>query len=794
MKRAMPSSLLCVVLLGGCLAAQEKNLALGRPYTYYHEPNYIHCTDEGDAKQLTDGQTNYRSGRIWVQESCVGWHGADLGVVILFDLGEATSLSELRFNTTGGGTAHVMDVGLQVYVSLENKGYVLAGELSAPPVPPEDKWTTRGVQMQVPLNDVRARYVAVAAKPPWPYHYVFVDEIEIVGETPAKAQSRLPAIPAIRASDAKGLQEALAGRRWTGDLAANLTAPIERHIACWPADAAAAQRKDLEDFRRRGTAEPENYEVLRARFTERHRARAREVYGAQTLVWEVVPDERFTMLSLPEVLDPPQGGSIHTVINALEATALGAANLTGKERPLSATVSPQAPGAPIVTPRVARFFLTPNAVYVPDVLLAGDCPQAIPPGESKLIWLSAETSGAAPGTYRYDVTIRTGDEIHLIPLEVHVHDVTLSKDTPLATGNWSYLDTGEDPLYRQVRDSMLAHRITIGAAGPGACPFPKIDDKGNMVRPMQLDFTPMDRMLAFHKDFPQVSWYLPSNYIVRNQTSDRFGQAQWRSPEFKERFREWIVRIVGHIKASGRDYDEFYFQFMDETLDPKVGRMTKLVHSIDPKVRVMITSHSDASAEGTKGIVESGMNILVHQATRLGYDNAPDGYPILSSGGRELHFYGAAERRCGSGRERDPLDFFRLMHWLAFRHNATGVHFWNMLHNKTGGWKDASLGEVYWPFVYPIGEGYPPPPDDVKTAEKVIPSRRWEYTRMGIEDYMLLSMARDKIEALGGERAAYRQRLHEIVKTVITNRTTDRRLFRARRRELVELVEALSRP
>ena len=793
MRSELVVGLLCVACLSGSLAAQERNLALGRPYTYYHEPNYVHSTDEGDAKQLTDGQTNYQSGRIWMQESCVGWHGADAGVVVLFDLGEAATLSELHFNTTGGGTAHVMDAGLQVYVSLENEEYVLAGELPVPPVPPEDKWMTRGVQVRVPLNDAKARYVAVVAKPPWPYHYVFVDEIEIVGQSPAKAKSRLPALPAIRASGAEGLREALSGRSWTADLAANLIAPIERHTACWPADAAGAQRKDVELWRRRATAETGNYDSLRAQFTEQHRKRARQVYGARTLVWEVVPDEQFTMLSLPETLDPPQSGSIHTVINALEATAFGAANLTATELPLSATVSAQEQGAPSVTPRVARFFLTPNAMYVPDALLADDCPQVIPPGESRVIWLSAETSGAAPGNYRYDVTIRIGENMHPVPLEVSVHNVMLSEETPLGTGNWAYLDTGEEPLYREVRDSMLAHRITIGAAGHGACPFPKIDDKGNMLHPMQLDFASMDKMLAFHKDFHQVSWYLPFNYIVRNQTSPRFGQAQWMSAKFKERFREWIVRIVARIKASGRDYDEFYFQFMDETLDPQVGQMCELVHSIDPKVRMMIASHSDASAEGTKGIVESGMNIFVHQATRLGYDNAPDGYPILRAGGRELHFYGAADRRCGNGRERDPLDFFRLMHWLAFRHGATGVHFWNMLHNKTGGWKDASTGEVYWPFVYPIGEAYSSPPDDVKTAEEVIPSRRWEYTRMGIEDYMLLSMARDKIDALGDEGEAYRRRLHEIVKTVLTNRTTDRRLFRAKRRELVELVEELPR-
>ena len=96
--------------------------------------------------------------------------------------------------------------------------------------------------------------------------------------------------------------------------------------------------------------------------------------------------------------------------------------------------------------------------------------------------------------------------------------------------------------------------------------------------------------------------------------------------------------------------------------------------------------------------------------------------------------------------------------------------------------------------VYKIHKAYPPPPKDVKTAERLIPSRRWEYVRMGIEDYMLLGMARDKIKALGdaGDAYAYRQELENIIKVVMENRTNDRELFRTERRKLLELVEKLS--
>ena len=118
-----------------------------------------------------------------------------------------------------------------------------------------------------------------------------------------------------------------------------------------------------------------------------------------------------------------------------------------------------------------------------------------------------------------------------------------------------------------------------------------------------------------------------------------------------------------------------------------------------------------------------------------------------------------------------------------------------MFHNngRSPIWTAETVQQNYWPMVYPISPRYPDPPDDVQTAEQVVPSRRWEYVRMGIEDYMLLRMARKRIDQLGAAGSVHRRKLDEIVRTVITNRDSDRSLFRAKRKELLTLVEALER-
>lgn len=59
--------------------------------------------DDGDSTQLTDGKTKYTGG-MWMFPSTVGWTaGIDVPVVIHFDLEKEATLSELRFNSAGGG-------------------------------------------------------------------------------------------------------------------------------------------------------------------------------------------------------------------------------------------------------------------------------------------------------------------------------------------------------------------------------------------------------------------------------------------------------------------------------------------------------------------------------------------------------------------------------------------------------------------------------------------------------------------------------------------------------------------
>ena len=73
-----------------------ENLAVGKPYTLEPSPNYPHCTDPGDATQLTDGQ--YTDGYFWTQKSTVGWSGVE-PIIITIDLGQVQPIRGASWST-----------------------------------------------------------------------------------------------------------------------------------------------------------------------------------------------------------------------------------------------------------------------------------------------------------------------------------------------------------------------------------------------------------------------------------------------------------------------------------------------------------------------------------------------------------------------------------------------------------------------------------------------------------------------------------------------------------------------
>jgi len=154
------------------------NIALNCTYTMSPSPNYVYCTDAGDATQLTDG--TYTSGYFWVQSSTVGWESPSSNPVIIIDLNAVQSIKGISFNTAAGVGGVYWPNAINVSFSNDGVTYGNAYELtslsntengSPPPYGTYSLWRYRTSSLNVHGRFVK---LEVIGSP-----FIFADEIEV---------------------------------------------------------------------------------------------------------------------------------------------------------------------------------------------------------------------------------------------------------------------------------------------------------------------------------------------------------------------------------------------------------------------------------------------------------------------------------------------------------------------------------------------------------------------------------------------------------------------------------------
>ena len=171
----------CCAVLPAVVSAALENAALGKHVSFLPvPPNYGHCTDTDDEKQLTDGKYVTGPGQMWLHKGCVGWGnsgGKPRGVKI--DLGADTPIVGFAWNVASGSAGVRFPQSILVYVSLDGENWAFAGDLlgkaltlRAMPAPGTysvyKAWTD-----DMPCHGRWVMFVVQQAL------YTFVDEVEV---------------------------------------------------------------------------------------------------------------------------------------------------------------------------------------------------------------------------------------------------------------------------------------------------------------------------------------------------------------------------------------------------------------------------------------------------------------------------------------------------------------------------------------------------------------------------------------------------------------------------------------
>ena len=346
----------------------------------------------------------------------------------------------------------------------------------------------------------------------------------------------------------------------------------------------------------------------------------------------------------------------------------------------------------------------------------------VPPMGNRQLWLTFNTHGLEGGDYIGTLKLLApgmDDAEAEIPLNLHVSSVSLPEKSPYHFYTWAHFDTDpEAPLNQKRLDDLLAHRTTVFSVG---APRQQYDAAGNLT--VEPDWTRHDKWMKKYQGKGIV--LIPS---FQNSVTGPEEAPIWSEP-WEKAYKAALRRYVAHLKAMGFGYEDFALYPYDEpwltgmSVANMLIKVAKLSKEADPNVQIYCDPAGMVSPENSAEAAKY-IDIWMPQIDLLKEDKRL--LEFYKSTGAQVWAYEAP----GHARMLKPLGLYRMQPWLAFRYGLTGSGIWTYNYGNIWLANQPATGGNAYSLVYEDGQ-------------TVVPSRRWEAYRDGVEDYIMLTMLKD---------------------------------------------------
>ncbi|MHC4555705.1 MAG: hypothetical protein ACYTFW_00035 [Planctomycetota bacterium] len=733
--------LFCFILQSSAADAKV-NLALHKSYTLSPKPNYLLCADSSDVVQLTDGRA---SGSNWRKKSTVGWRETKPVVEIIIDLGRRCAIDEVRIHTVGGGFARVeFPAFAAVLLSDNGREFKFAGLVTSKELANVRAFGYRGVPRTLSVGKINAagQYVKLVIRPN--QHYVFLDEIEVFGDSlsVAKRVKFRNNLEVFKTSEEllKRIDDYL-------QLDENIAAAIKsvkQNRSRLPGKLEEEILSELE-IPTQKVALPTNKiystnELLNVR-GQVGKARAqiyRSVYGKPFVCLPANPMEIVFEKDMFLNNEGPKDIKVQMWQNEYESAAFNVINCSDEVMTITVSISP------LVSPAGKkvdsdRTFMVRKTVYVQAstlgsiadaLVLQGGRPFILQPGELTQIWLTIFNPTLTAGNYKGRVAISAKTTkgkalpIESIPVDLEVHKNKFPENVALNTCNWAYYKIAS---MSEMAQDLRNHHINVYVVPAQDLPFLRFssDPPGFIRKP---NFANLDRDLQ-HRNYART-FLLGLNFTINKKDFGRFGKVKWMTPAWKATFSTWLRELVSYLKNRGVGYDKFLLYPFDESLCDEFYDLARLVKSIDPKIRI----YANSFGKGPKEFMRFRDLIDVWCFQERYCVRHSRWFSTIKSFGKEIWAYECLRPM----KAQMPYSYYRLIPWRAFRRGQSGAGFWIYYFGldfkpSAAPWNDTLRplgvsGVVYGTQANPVG----------RFTENIVPSRRWEAWREGVEDYQYL--------------------------------------------------------
>ena len=698
-----------------CVSANAlENLALDKSYSLSPKTNYPLCTDDSDKVQLTNGKI---SGSRWTEKSTVGWRKPEPAVEVVIDLGQNCTIEQVNVHTIGGGFASVeFPQFIAVLLSDTGTQFKLAGLKSGRELKNIRSNGNRGVPHVMSIENINAsgRFVKLVTRPDG--LMFFMDEIEVMGE---KVSDSLKNNFEVFEND-----EQLLGRiddyLQLEDNISEFEKSTKEHIS---------SINKLLDI---------NQLQAKQKLLEKQKAKIyKDFYKKEFVCLPANPMEVVYEKEIP-LHESAKQINVRMWQNEYESAAFNIINCSEAPMKMSVSVSPllgpegqKIDSDKTFTIRRAQYVMACEIGSIADALiLQGEKPFEIQPGQLIQMWLTIFNPELTEGDCKAKIAVSAmqidGERlpIETIPINLKIYNNRLPDKLALNTCVWDYYDVAsEEEMAKDLRN----HHINVYVIAAQDLPFLRFssDPQGVTRKP---DYTKLDSTIKQHQY--AKTFLLGMNFSLTQKDFDRFGDVQWMTDAWKKVFTSWLKDLVAHLKELGISYESFALYPFDESIADEYYDLARLIKSIDPKIRLYANSFGKGPDEFMR--FRDLIDIWCLQDSHIA--KHPDWFETIKSFDSQMWTYECLEPM----KAQEPYSYYRLLPWRAFQRNQSGAGFWIYYYGlgfEPGAvpWSDTLRPHGFSGVVY--GSKSSP---FVDVVENIVPSRRWEAWREGVEDYQYL--------------------------------------------------------
>lgn len=758
--------ILCALALVSCQAvASADNIALGKPVKLTPTSDYWlgdppeprtansrKLWEDKDAAALVDGI--HGLDQKWVQPATPCWAHASRPEITI-DLGKVHLINRICFYSPYGGAS--FPVITAFLVSENGTDYKLAGAISSFGLPQGDQSYVH--KFEVSDLSIRGRYVRLVMQAAG---FLSVDEVEVF-EAPAGATGQTaPEQPVITPEELTKLFDRANEARWVvgewAEVKDQIAHQFQPTTAAKPTtlpEATARQVQEVDQYLERlDVSKDQAIAAFRAKYLELRARTAVPLFGSGLIYWQPDPwaDLRGSAFPTPGVAAPKEI-SLSLWQNEYEHAALGITSLESKPTTVKIQVSPlrdkdnktldwtrrlwlrEARAVP-----VRRGYRVLDALPLAGTTATDRAELIVPPGESRVLWLTFCSRQLPPGRYQAKLDILPvgpNQQGLTVPVTITVAGLPMPEGDKKTLNSylWDYLKGWGAP--KEATVDLHDHGVNTFILHPESLPQPRFNSDRTKVE--EVNFKTFDEALARTGD-PRchgVFW--------GEGPADKFFDLKKASEQ--ELCKQWIRLWVEHLQQKGYGPDRYFFYPYDEKVPENFVALARLIHEVDPRLRTYCNTINIAPELMARIGPYIGIWCPYYQTWDI---NPPSPAHRLTV---QQHEAFAAVREkyhplvwtyaCdGPARTLSPGDYYRRLSWLAFHNKATGAGFWCYLSNN-GTWDDFDGSDPDYSVVYYASDA----PPDVPRTEMMISSRRWEACREGAEDYEYLHQLRETIEA-----------------------------------------------